>query len=385
MARRVRDNTLESRTARAKLKPSGKPYYRAIGQGIHLGYRKGQTEGKWVVRRYVGNQEYKVKTIGLADDILEADGAHVLTMFQAQDKARASDASYSGPYRVKDAVEDYLTYLDGRGWGTKERLGKHVLPKLGDMKVDDLSPEILRSWHRGIATDDRRQSKASANRLLTMLKACLNRAYKDGKVASDKAWRGVHHFRGVEASRTRYLSLEEVTRFLNACLPDFRLLARGALETGARYGELRRLMVGDYNTDAGTVHVRKSKTGKERHIMMSPDGRTFFASLVTGKPKDAPMFGKAWRMYEHTAYMKKAVAGAGIDPPITFHGLRHTWASLSVMGGMPLMVVARNLGHVNTKMVEKHYGHLAPSYVAQQIEQFAPRFGAVSSNVKALR
>ena len=55
------------------------------------------------------------------------------------------------------------------------------------------------------------------------------------------------------------------------------------------------------------------------------------------------------------------------------------------MAGMPLMVVARNLGHVNTKMVEKHYGHLAPSYVVEQVQKFAPRFGTVESNVKAIR
>jgi hypothetical protein len=54
MARRVRDSGLESRAARGKLKARGQLYYKAIGQAVHLGYRKGQTEGKWVVRRYVG-------------------------------------------------------------------------------------------------------------------------------------------------------------------------------------------------------------------------------------------------------------------------------------------------------------------------------------------
>ena len=36
---------------RGKLKPSGKPYYKSIGEGLHLGYRKNKVEGKWVVRR----------------------------------------------------------------------------------------------------------------------------------------------------------------------------------------------------------------------------------------------------------------------------------------------------------------------------------------------
>lgn len=37
---------------------------------------------------------------------------------------------------------------------------------------------------------------------------------------------------------------------------------------------------------------------------------------------------------------------------ITFHGLRHTWASLAVMNGVPLLVVAKDLGHRDTRMVE---------------------------------
>ena len=56
------------------------------------------------------------------------------------------------------------------------------------------------------------------------------------------------------------------------------------------------------------------------------------------------------------------------------------------MGGVPLMVVARNLGHADTRMVEKHYGHLAPSFVAEAIRQNAPRFGFnKASNVQRLR
>ena len=99
MARHVRDASLESRTARAKLKPSGKPYYRAIGQGLHLGYRKGKTEGKWVLRRYVGNQNYAVETIAVADDLVDADGVGVLNFYQAQERARSILAGkvYSGP------------------------------------------------------------------------------------------------------------------------------------------------------------------------------------------------------------------------------------------------------------------------------------------------
>jgi integrase len=66
---------------------------------------------------------------------------------------------------------------------------------------------------------------------------------------------------------------------------------------------------------------------------------------------------------------------AKIDPPISFHALRHTWASHAVMNGVPLLVVAKNLGHADTRMVERHYGHLGRDYVSDAIRAGAPKFG----------
>jgi integrase len=71
-------------------------------------------------------------------------------------------------------------------------------------------------------------------------------------------------------------------------------------------------------------------------------------------------------------------------PAANFHALRHTYASLAIMNGAPLHVVARNLGHADTRMVERHYGHLAPSYVADEIRKAAPRFGIDRGNVRRI-
>jgi len=73
-------------------------------------------------------------------------------------------------------------------------------------------------------------------------------------------------------------------------------------------------------------------------------------------------------------------------PPCSFHGLRHTYASLALMNGVPLQVMAENLGHADTRMCEKHYGHLAPSHKRDAIRAGAARFGLVAaSNVRPLR
>jgi integrase len=97
-----------------------------------------------------------------------------------------------------------------------------------------------------------RKRRATANRVLTVLKAALNHAWREGTVPTDDAWRRVSPFKGVDSPVIQYLSEEEVRRLVNACAADFRDLVRGALLTGCRYGELIGLRAADYNADAGS-------------------------------------------------------------------------------------------------------------------------------------
>jgi hypothetical protein len=89
MARRVKERKLETRQARRELKARGKPYWRSIGRGLHVGYRKGKTGGVWVVRRYLGGQSYSVKTIAQADDVEDSNGKSILDFWKAQELARS--------------------------------------------------------------------------------------------------------------------------------------------------------------------------------------------------------------------------------------------------------------------------------------------------------
>jgi site-specific recombinase XerD len=85
--------------------------------------------------------------------------------------------------------------------------------------------------------------------------------------------------------------------------------------------------------------------------------------------------GEPWGPSNCTLLMAKVCRAANITPAAGFHIIRHSAASHMVMAGVPLNVVARNLGHASTLMTEKHYAHLAPSYVAETIRKFAPTFG----------
>jgi integrase len=55
--------------------------------------------------------------------------------------------------------------------------------------------------------------------------------------------------------------------------------------------------------------------------------------------------------------------------------LRHTHGATLAMRGVPMGVIAEQLGHADTRMTEKHYAHLAPSYVADTIRAHFPTLG----------
>jgi integrase len=411
MPRKVRSRELDSREARSRLKPRGMPYYKSLDQKLHLGYRRlRRKSGTWWYRVYLGDRQYAVEPIGTADDQATADGVEILDFWQAQDKARelmasrVSNGKVIGPLTVRAALEQYLEWMESNrrsAYDARRRAEAFIYPKLGDIECSALTADMLHKWHVGLAKalprartapgkaqqhrtfngDDEaiRRRRASANRVLTILKAALNRAWRAGKISSDSEWRRVEPFEAVDAARIRYLTVAESKRLLNACDPDFRRLCQAALATGARYGEIAALQVQDFNADASTIAVRQSKSGKPRHVVLTEEGAALFKELAVGRRSHELMLrranGEPFRKSDQARPMIEACDRAKIKPRISFHILRHTWASLAVMNDVPLMVVARNLGHADTRMVEKHYGHLAPSYVAEAIRKGAPVFG----------
>jgi integrase len=289
---------------------------------------------------------------------------------------------------------------------------------LGTVEVAQLTTHQIRSWHQAIAdaaplvrkgkttaparvaaklknrpapkdAQGKRQRRATANRVLTVLKAALNQAFRNGKVPSDDAWRRVKPFRGVDAPLVRYLTDDEARRLVNASAPDMRSMVRAALLTGCRYSELTRLCAADFNPDAGTLLIRESKAGKPRHVILTTEGQTFFRSACAGKAAPALLFtrsnGSPWGKSDHRRPLLAACKQAKISPAIGFHVLRHTHGSTLAMRGTPLPVIAKQLGHADSRMTEKHYAHLSPNYVAETIRATFPTLGIVEpTNITAL-
>jgi integrase len=331
MPRKVRDKDIESRTAWAKLRGSGKPYWRALSPGLHLGYRKGQTGGRWVVRWYVGGQSYKVETLpGVADDHANPDGSGVLDFGQAQEAARhlysvatQRTGQRGTPQTVAQAVASYVDWLRDHAktaTDTEWRLNRHVVPLIGDRLVSDLGADDIERVQRTMVRRDpddpdvERRSKDTANRIMKMLRAALTRTG-----VPSGPWRSVQLFRKVARPREVHLDAAQAKRLINTCDGALRKLVTAGLLTGARLGEIVSLRVRHFRGDLGTLSVVDRRP---RNRVRDPD-----ALLL---PRDD---GGRWLRGQHRLPFTAAVKRAKLPADTVFYSLRHTYASAALVGG----------------------------------------------------
>jgi hypothetical protein len=190
----------------------------------------------------------------------------VLTFAQAQKRAleRHDELKLAGgiivhPVTVAEAADAYLTWFRAHRKsvkGTEHCIRAHILPSLGSRRVADLRAPELRKWLDERAAqparirtsrlgksqrfkaapktiEEKRARRSSANRILSVLKAILNKTFRDGLASDDVEWRRVRPFEKVDAPRIRFLTDAEAIRLVITCAPDFRALVPAALQDPA--------------------------------------------------------------------------------------------------------------------------------------------------------
>jgi integrase len=392
VARKVRDKEIRTRAGRARLDPSPVPYWRELDSGgLHIGYRCGERDGKWVGRKYVGKRTgrapYEWITLpGCADDIAPADGARVLDYDQATAAIRAwaAPASPIGPLTVRQAIADYVEWAKAHrktGKDAEQRLALHVLPKVGDKAIADLTTKDIEQVQRGMIRKDEddpdaeRRSKDSSNRVMNYFRAALNRAYEDetNRIPSSAAWDRVKSFAGTSKAREVILEPQQVQRFLKTTKGTaLGNLAKAALLIGARPPhELAGLRVKHFDRRHGTLDIVDGKTGK-RTVTLTQEAIAFFISLAKDKSADDLLLpndsGTAWTKSQHSRPFAEAAKKAKLPEDATIYCLRHTHISDAIINKMPLTILAENTG-TSVAMISRNYAKAIAKTRQHVIEQ----------------
>ena len=153
-----------------------------------------------------------------------------------------------------------------------------------------------------------------------------------------------------------FLSGTEVERLL-AAIPTnkHRAMVMLAYGAGLRVGEIARLEIGDIDAKRMVLHIRTTKRGRERYVMLSPrllealraywkEARPQGRCLFPGRDPEKVIS----RVAIHKA-IQKAARRAGLQKRISPHSLRHSFATHLLEGGTDLRTLQVLLGHASMR------------------------------------
>ena len=260
----------------------------------------------------------------------------------------------------------------------EQGLRLHVLPELGSRQVTSITPDDLVAWHR------RRQSEGytadSIHAWWTPLRLVLAHAVRHGSLPANPADKLLAHERPKAGqSRRRFLNRKEIQQLLGAASDHYRLAIETGIFAGLRLGEVLALRWRDIDHEEGVIRVRAQldrngdrndlKTAAaHRDVVLMPqlarEFRKHRLAAAHSRDDDLIFATTTGRTVGHRNFAKrgvgKAAARAGLTG-VTFHALRHTFASLLIDQGHDPVFVSRQLGHANPAITLRVYAHLFDS------------------------
>ena len=268
---------------------------------------------------------------------------------------------------------------------------KHASIELTNLKRHDVVRYIDHRISEGAA---RTTIRKDLNTLSVALKLAADRGWCSHSLAADC----IPPFAAESTPRTRWLTHEEFPKLL-AALDTTEQLTKphadphkeskrlAALEgrrivvadrqrfvmvgclSGAELSALERLDWTDINFAAMTIRIPGTKNAtRDRTIGLDPQ-----LAFALAKVPEAKRKGRVLRPWTNACHdLGVACERAGI-PKATPHSLRHTFASWLVQAGVDTFRVGKLMGHKDSKMVERYYGHLKPKNLSDSIAHL-PRF-----------
>jgi integrase len=197
----------------------------------------------------------------------------------------------------------------------------------------------------------------------------------------------------VRNQRERFLSFDEANLLLAELEKrdrDAHDMALISLQCGLRFGEIAALTGRDINFKGGTISIYDSKSGS-RMAYMTDAVRDCLSRRMPEEPgsslftnSDGNRYKKAPECYRDVANRLFNVGIKEQRHRVSFHTLRHTFASLLALQGASLVVLRDLLGHKSLQMVSR-YAHLSSDEKKKATLQLGKMFGERRAQVKTIR
>ncbi len=264
----------------------------------------------------------------------------------------------------------YVEYAKAnkRSWERDVQMLNHIQEFFGNRMLSEIIPADVEAYKNHRCTVVK---KSTANRELTLMKRLFNLAWQWDLFNGKNPVCMVRFFRE-DNVRLRTLSLEEENRLIAGANPYLQDLIRFALHTGLRVGEMFSLSWNDVDLDQGIISVRAEKTGKLRKVPINHVTQRILECWLLNRRNEFvfynPDTGKPF--CDLKAGFKLACKRAGISD-VTWHTLRHTFASRLVNRGVDIVTVQELLGHSTVTMTMR-YAHTNLQAKQDAVKVLAP-------------
>lgn len=297
---------------------------------------------------------------------------------------RSGRAIAGGRAVFADAAKDFLAYcdqlvaVDEMAPRTREAYGtavnSHLVPYFKQRDIRKITPDLLVAWHAEQRTSG--ASPWSIKGRWNVLRQILARSARQGVIAVNPCDLLTSRERPKAGeARVRFLTDTEIRQLLSAAHGRYRVLIATGLFTGVRISECLGLRWEHIDFDAEVIRVR-SQLGRDNELHRLKTGagvrdivmmaelarilRRYRLDEIHTAQRDA-VFGTATHrtlsQRNATRAFESAVTRAGLVG-VTFHTLRHTFASILIAQGRDPVFVADQLGHADVSETLRTYAHL---------------------------
>lgn len=348
---------------------------RKAKQQVHKGvFEKDKGSSIWWVRYVDVDGKRKARSIGTFGDAVNFyEGVRA----RIRKNVVAPPSTHRG-VRYSALVDDALAYnetshTDRRNFTQRLEVTREMF---GYRVCESITPAEIQDWF-GEMEDERDWSPATINRY----RAVMSKAFKLG-IQSQKVNRNPARLvpqRKEPMGRLRFLSHEEEERLRKTligrplCVPQLDI----ALYTGMRKGEQFTVSFDQVDLGQKYIHLNKTKNGSSRYAHLNSEAVRVLRQLQeTHKrlrlPADATLFlsRKKEPMADPKHWFANACEEAKIEG-VTWHILRHTFASRLVMNGTDLKTLQELMGHKTIAMTAR-YAHLSPAHKLTALETLVP-------------
>ena len=160
--------------------------------------------------------------------------------------------------------------------------------------------------------------------------------------------------------RSDFLELPDVQRVVEGAAPPFRAIFALAYGAGLEISAILALVESDVDRRRREVRARGTKAWTRDRIARVADWAWPYVEAHLGAVLPGERVFRGTDRWEASDYHRERLRALGL-PHHRLHDSRHHWAVRMVRAGMPLELVARQLGHRDVVMVAKVYGRLVPS------------------------